>query len=140
MTVGNQMKNQKWDSYGVVDHTEDRTCQLLSYVGTSTLHPKYPKSLVCLLFFLFYISICFSLVSTVPLVHIPPSCMLSPKLTANQWSIISAVSTPVSSHSNFINSIIISHQQLHQAKFGVSRGGKPGLFYYKSMLAGWTAT
>jgi hypothetical protein len=40
MKVGSQMKNQKWDSYGVVDHTEDRTCQLLSYVGTSTLHPK----------------------------------------------------------------------------------------------------
>ena len=40
------MKNQKWDSYGVVDHTEDRMCQLLSYVGTSTLHPKYPKYLI----------------------------------------------------------------------------------------------
>jgi hypothetical protein len=30
---------RKWDSNGVVDHTEDRTCQLRSYVGTSTLHP-----------------------------------------------------------------------------------------------------
>ncbi len=37
------MKNQKWDSNGVVDHTEDRTCQLLYNVETSTLHPKYPK-------------------------------------------------------------------------------------------------
>ncbi len=36
-------KNQKWDSNGVVANTEDRKCQLPSNVGTSTLHPKYPK-------------------------------------------------------------------------------------------------
>jgi hypothetical protein len=38
---------RKWDSNGVVDHTEDRMCQLRSYVGTSTLHTKYtiPSSL-----------------------------------------------------------------------------------------------
>ncbi len=38
-----QRKNQKWDSNGVVANTEDRKCQLHSNVGTSTLHPKYPK-------------------------------------------------------------------------------------------------
>jgi len=36
-------RTRKWDSNGVVDHTEDRTCQLLYNVETSTLHPKYPK-------------------------------------------------------------------------------------------------
>jgi hypothetical protein len=43
-TSGKQKgRTRKWESHGVVDHTEDRTCQQLSYVGTSTLHPKYPK-------------------------------------------------------------------------------------------------